>query len=98
LLATVAREIVRELDPSVEGTGPHGLTVRDAPHVLRHDRVHRIPRQRIVTIAKRPSQKARDGGSETHFPIFGKIIIFAKGAGHEFRCFARRVVDATLGI
>ena len=29
--------------------------VRDAPHVLRHDRVHRIPRQRIVTIASRPS-------------------------------------------
>jgi hypothetical protein len=28
LFATVAREIVRELDPSVEGTGPHGLTVR----------------------------------------------------------------------
>src|SRR5215472_1826271 len=28
LLATVAREIVHELDPSVEGTGPHGLTVR----------------------------------------------------------------------
>ena len=35
LVATVAREIVHELDPSVEGTGPHGLTVRDMPHVLR---------------------------------------------------------------
>src|SRR5580693_7288909 len=25
-----------ELDPSVGGTGPHGLTVRAAPHALRH--------------------------------------------------------------
>src|SRR6202030_4645226 len=24
-----------ELDPSVEGTGPHGLTVRVGPHILR---------------------------------------------------------------
>jgi hypothetical protein len=26
---------IAQLDPSVEGTGPHGLTVRIAPHVLR---------------------------------------------------------------
>ena len=32
------------LDPSIGGSGPHGLTVRDAPHALRHHRVHRIPR------------------------------------------------------
>jgi len=30
LLATVANaNRLRQLDPSVEGTGPHGLTVRD---------------------------------------------------------------------
>ena len=43
------------LDPSVGGSGPHGLTVRnDALRQARHQ-VHRIPRQRVVTIAKRPS-------------------------------------------
>jgi hypothetical protein len=33
----------RKLDSSIGEPEPHGLTVRDAPHVLRHDRVHRIP-------------------------------------------------------
>ena len=55
LLATVAREIVHELDPSVEGTGPHGLTVHNSALRQTRHHVHRIPRQRIVTIAKRPS-------------------------------------------
>ena len=36
VLVTVAAQIrIAQLDPSVEGTGPHGLTVRIAPHVLR---------------------------------------------------------------
>jgi hypothetical protein len=35
LLAPVAREIVRELIPSIGGTGPHGLTVRIDTHRLR---------------------------------------------------------------
>ena len=44
LLASVARGIItRELDPSVEGTGPHGLTVRTGVHRLRANSVHRIP-------------------------------------------------------
>ena len=29
--------------PCIGGTGPHGLTVRITPHVLRRDRVHRNP-------------------------------------------------------
>jgi hypothetical protein len=42
LIASVANGF-HSLDPSVGGTGPRGLTVRDAPHVLRHNRVHRSP-------------------------------------------------------
>jgi len=30
LLATVARELVHELDPSVGGSGPHDFAVREA--------------------------------------------------------------------
>jgi len=60
LLATVAREIVHELDPSVGGSGPHGLTVRhDVPRQTHH-RVHRIPLLTFVTIAKRPSDRQQD--------------------------------------
>ena len=33
----------RKLDSSIGEPEPHGLTVRDAPHALRHNRVHRIP-------------------------------------------------------
>ena len=36
--------IARKLDPSVEGTGPHGLTVRAGIARLRYQCVHRIPR------------------------------------------------------
>src|SRR6201994_2188316 len=43
-LAPVANRSLCSLDPSVGGSGPHGLTVRAAPHALRHDRVHRSPR------------------------------------------------------
>ena len=44
LLATVACGLVMSrLDPSVEGTGPHGLTVRIDIARLRYRRVHRIP-------------------------------------------------------
>ena len=42
LLATVAARSLTQLDPSVEGTGPHGLTVRVSAIVLR-PRIHRIP-------------------------------------------------------
>ena len=38
LLASVALSIIIDrLDPSVGGTGPHGLTVRAVPHVLRRN-------------------------------------------------------------
>ena len=43
-LSSPRRLPLGRLDPSIGGSGPHGLTVRDAPHALRHHRVHRIPR------------------------------------------------------
>ncbi len=55
LIASVAREIVHELVPSVGGTGPHGLTVRLERIRLPRQSVHRIPRSTLVTMAKRPS-------------------------------------------
>src|SRR5689334_10075977 len=35
LLAPVANGFLHSLDPSIGESGPHGLAVRDAPHVLR---------------------------------------------------------------
>jgi hypothetical protein len=56
LLATVIGGIItRKLDPSVEGSGPHGLTVREGALRQTRHRVHRIPHQRVVTIAICPS-------------------------------------------
>jgi len=46
---------------SVEASGPRDFAVRVTSFVFRHGRVHRIPRLTFVTIAKRPSQQARDG-------------------------------------
>jgi len=78
--ATVAARIVfTQLDSSVAETGPHGLTVRARAARLATQRVHRIPRQRIVTIAKRPSC-GRDGAVRSRFPNFGNRNIFAKHA------------------
>ena len=53
------RQSSRRLDPSVGGTGPHGLTVREkafvhAPKCAEHPHVHRIPLPTSVTIAIRP--------------------------------------------
>src|SRR5690242_9343412 len=61
-IATVACEIIaRKLDPSVGGTGPHGLAVRhDMPRQTCRG-VHRILPPTFVTIAKRPSYRQQDG-------------------------------------
>jgi hypothetical protein len=46
----------RQLDASVETSGPHAFAVREPRRRLfRHGHVHRIPAQRFVTTAKRPS-------------------------------------------
>jgi hypothetical protein len=41
-------------------SGPHDFAVRFKRVRLSRPSVHRIPRQRFVTIAKRPSERARD--------------------------------------
>jgi hypothetical protein len=45
----------RQLDASVEASGPRGFVVHDNRIRLVRCRVHRIPRSTFVTIAKRPS-------------------------------------------
>jgi len=58
--------VIHSLDPSVGGTGPHGLTVRhDGLRQTCHG-VHRIPLPTFVTIAKRPSDRQQD--EERHTP------------------------------
>jgi hypothetical protein len=52
--------IFTRLDPSVGGTGPHGLAVRIERARLARRYVHRIPPPTFVTIAKRPSGSERD--------------------------------------
>jgi hypothetical protein len=56
LSATVVLRIITAgRDAGVEASGPHDFAVHDKCIRLLHCRVHRIPRQRFVTIAKRPS-------------------------------------------
>ena len=58
LFVTVAgamRKHCRQLDISVEMSGPHDFAVRLARDRLSHQSVHRIPRPTFVTTAKRPS-------------------------------------------
>jgi hypothetical protein len=57
------RNITRQLDASVEASRPHDFAVRASCVRLAHDRVHRIPYPTFVTIAKRPSFRARDGAN-----------------------------------
>jgi hypothetical protein len=62
LIATVMREIVHALDPSVGESGPHAFAVR-RPHHSSADAafVHRIPHSTSVTTAKRPSYRGGTG-------------------------------------
>jgi hypothetical protein len=49
------RKHCRQLDASVEASGPHDFTVRDIRALVRSaSRVHRIFLPTFVTIAKRP--------------------------------------------
>ena len=62
-LAPVVRSIIsRELDASVEASGPHDFAVRFQRARLARQSVHRIPPPTSVTIAKRPS----GGGGTAH--------------------------------
>ena len=80
LLASVARGIItRELDPSVEGTGPHGLTVRFSAHHLTHQERPSHPASRLVTIGLTSLVSRRDVDIRL-FPIYGKKNIFARRA------------------
>jgi len=56
-----AKRLAR-LDPSIGGSGPHAFAVRIDAARLAGQHVHRIPHPTFVTIAKRPSQRRRDGG------------------------------------
>ena len=53
------RSIVATRDASVEASGPHAFAVRKhTPSSIDVAHVHRIPAQRFVTTAKRPSYRA----------------------------------------
>jgi hypothetical protein len=51
----VKRELHRQVNASVEASGPHDFAVRLRAFVSRITSVHRSPRPTFVTIAKRPS-------------------------------------------
>ena len=60
MLSPSPAAIHHKLDTSVGVSGRHDFAVRDTRIRLVRHRVHRIPHQRFVTIAKRPSLRARD--------------------------------------
>jgi hypothetical protein len=52
---TAQYEVLSRLDAGVEASGPHAFAVCEPwPSSVGMARVHRIPAQRLVTIAKRP--------------------------------------------
>src|SRR5690242_12351275 len=62
--ASVVREQTasHDIDASTEASGPHAFAVRFHAVRFRHDRVHRIPAPRSMTIMIRPSWLGRDTG------------------------------------
>jgi hypothetical protein len=81
LIATVAAQNrIAQLDPSVEGTGPHGLTVRiGALRQVRHLRPSH-PAPRFVTIAKRLFGERETARLKTRFTNYGNKNIFERCA------------------
>jgi hypothetical protein len=59
-VASAMRKHCRQLDASVEASGPHDFAVRAQCIRRVHRRVHRIPLPTFVTTAKRPSFRERD--------------------------------------
>jgi hypothetical protein len=90
--ATVVRDIVHELDPSVGGSGPHGFTVR------RHDRsstarcVHRIPPPYVRDDRDTPLMRRRDAHTQSRFSEVGKQNIFAEGLERRDRIESARKI------
>jgi hypothetical protein len=80
LLASVAAQIaLQQLDPSVGGTGPHGLTVRAG-----HARLAQLlrpshPASRSVTIGLTPLLSRRDDAMIAQFAKNGSKIFAAGG-------------------
>src|ERR1700728_2317662 len=60
-VVSAMRKRCRQLDISVEISGPRGLAVRLKRVRRARQSVHRIPHPTSVTITKRPSWWARDG-------------------------------------
>ncbi len=57
-----SQTVICDLSASVGAPEPHDFADAPASFVLRHQRVHRIPRPTSVTIAIRPSYRVRDSG------------------------------------
>jgi hypothetical protein len=80
-VASAMRQHCRRLDISVGISGPHDFAVREfarssAEQIL----VHRIPRPTSVTIAIRPSFRARDAGaSKGDLPVGESKIFLNEG-------------------
>jgi hypothetical protein len=83
-LASPRREWINlhSLDPSVGGSGPHGLTVRIGIARLRYQMRPSHPAPRFVTTAKRLFGERGTARVKAQFPYFRKINIFAQRAGH----------------
>jgi hypothetical protein len=67
LLPPSPAENFRRLDASTEASGPHDFAVREQATSSARRRVHRIPPQRPVTFAKRPSEW---DGTEVQYSCF----------------------------
>src|SRR6478609_9115051 len=84
-----------QLDPSVEGTGPHGLTVRDRAARLAAPSRPSHPAPRFVTTAKRLFGERGMTSLNHYFRISERQIFLRSGLDSTFlhisRCFARRV-------
>jgi hypothetical protein len=69
----------RELDASVEASGPHDFAVRVSAVRQQHFRVHRIPLPTSVTIASAPPVGAGRGNYETVLRQTKTDLFFQEG-------------------
>jgi hypothetical protein len=90
------------LDPSVGGSGPHGLTVRGCSARLAAPPRPSHPAPRFVTTAKRLFGKRGMASLNHNFFLSERQIFWRRGLDiaplfeQPRKCFARRVVEATL--
>jgi hypothetical protein len=71
-----------QLDPSVEGTGPHGLTVRSCAARLAARPRPSQPASRLVTNGRTSLVSRRDDAFKPRLTIYVKIFIFISRTGH----------------